>query len=40
MVLPEFGDLVRNIADRCFDFTTDGVRKLCPELDIALIYKA
>lgn len=39
-VLLEFGDLVRNIANRGFDFAMDEVRKLAPELDLTSIYKA
>lgn len=39
-VLPEFNNLVRNMANRSFDFVTDGVRKLAPKLDLSSIYKA
>lgn len=38
--LPEFTDLVRNLANRGFDIATDEVSKIAPDLDLTAVYKA
>lgn len=37
--MPEFNNVVKGLANKGFDFATDAVRKLAPELDLTSIYQ-
>lgn len=38
-VMPEFNDVVKGLANKGFDFATEAVRKLAPELNLTSIYQ-